>query len=108
MVVQVIVQTAARRRVGHVARIEFAVEKVVVVVGSYTASAAPRQDRIDRNRGTKLATATPDGWRSCWTTLGHLHNHGRRIRIDNDAHGVEMMAKKFVSTPPVKTCTYKK
>lgn len=70
VVVQVIVQTAARRRVGHVARIEFAVEKVVVVVGSYTASAAPRQDRIDRNRygGFQLHGSGGGGGRTVATT----------------------------------------
>jgi hypothetical protein len=50
MVMQVIVQTASGRRVGHVARVELAVEEVVVVVCSYASAATPREDRVDRNR----------------------------------------------------------
>ena len=41
--------------------------------------------------GAVLATATPDGcWSCCGTTLGHLHNHRWRIRID-DEHGMDLV-----------------
>jgi hypothetical protein len=50
VMMKVIVQTASGRRIGHVTRIEFAVEKIVVVVGSNATAATPRKDRIDRYR----------------------------------------------------------